>query len=388
MNEGMKATNPTQLRKDAWGYALRRTARGFLRDECVDTAGALTFFAALAVFPAGLAMMALIGIVGDTATVRERLLPLVNQVAPEAVSATVEVILGDITGAATADLTLAISVAVALWSASIYVSAFGRAVNRIYGVEEGRPYWKRKPFQLALTVLLLGLVIVIVAIVVLSGPMLYALGDLFGIGGTVLDAWRFVRWPVLAAALVVVIAVLYKGTGNVKLPRFQWLGLGAVLAIVVMGIASFGFGFYVRNIADYNQTFSTFASVIVFLVWLFLINLALLLGVEFNAETERARQLQAGMEASEDLQLPRRDTTQSERNRHADRVTHERGELLRSGHPLPPRPDSAIGRLGHGARQLWRRIIRSLSRKASGDGSGNENRDGSGKENRGGNTND
>ncbi len=362
-----KATNPTQLRKDAWGYALRRTARGFIRDECVDIAGALTFFAVLAVFPAGLAMMAFIGIVGDAAAVRERLLPLVDQVAPGAVTATVEVILGDITGAATADLTLAISVAVALWSASIYVSAFGRAVNRIYGVEEGRPYWKRKPIQLAMTLLLLVLVVVIVAIVVLSRPILYALGDVVGIGGTVLDAWRVVRWPVLSAAVVVLIAVLYKGTGNVKLPRFRWLGLGAVLAIIVMGIASFGFAFYVRSIADYSQSFSTFASAIVFLIWLFLINLALLLGVEFNAETERARQLQAGIEAGTDLQLPRRDTAQSERNRQADRITHERGELLRSGHPLPPRPDSAIGRLRRSATQLWRSVVHRSGRDESGD---------------------
>ncbi|MFC6325085.1 YihY/virulence factor BrkB family protein [Microbacterium koreense] len=342
-DDPVKASSPTQLRGQTWRYLLRRTVREFLRDECVDTAGALTFFGVLAVFPAGLAIMALVGIVADRGDVRDRILTLLSEVAPTAVIEVAESVLVDVTESATADFTLIVAVVVALWSASAYVSAFGRAVNRIYGTEEGRPYWKRKPLQLALTVLLLVLVIIAAILVVISGPLLRTLGGTFGLGDVAIAVWNVVRWPILAAAVVVLVAVLYKGTGNLKLPRFRWLSLGALVAIVVMGIASLGFGFYVSNFATYNQTFGAFAGVIIFLIWLFLINAALLLGVEFNAEIERGRQLQAGIPAERQLHLPSRDTRQIERSREADRITEERGAMLRDGKELPSaRPDSPI----------------------------------------------
>ena len=344
-DDPVKASRPTQLRGQTWGYVLRRTVREFLQDECVDTAGALTFFGVLAVFPAGLAIMALIGVVADRDDVRERILTLLGGVAPSAVTETAELILTNVSDSDAADLTLIVSVAIALWSASIYVSAFGRAVNRIYGVEEGRPYWKRKPLQLALTVLLLVLVIIVAIIVVISGPVSRAIGAAFGLGDLSIAVWNVVRWPVLAVAVVILIAVLYKGTGNLKLPRFHWLSLGALLAIVVMAIASVGFGFYVANFGTYNQTFGTFAGVIIFLIWLFLINLALLLGVEFNAEIERGRQLQAGIAAERAIQLPMRDTRQSEKSREAGRITEERGTMIRDGDELPARPDSPLSKM-------------------------------------------
>ncbi|WP_431797300.1 YihY/virulence factor BrkB family protein [Microbacterium kunmingense] len=346
-----KPSWPTDLRPETWRYLLRRTFVEFIRDDGVDAAGSLTFFGVLAIFPAGLAIMAVIGIVGDSDDVRERLLSLLGQVAPGPVIDTADAVLANVTGSSGADVTLILSVAVALWSSSIYVTAFGRCVNRIYGVAEGRPYWKRKLLQLGLTVVLLTAVIVMIAIVMLSGPTLRFIGDLLGIREAALDVWDIVRWPVFAVALVAVIVILFRGTGNVRPPRFRWLALGALFAMLLMGAASIGFGFYAANFARYNETFGTFAGVTVFLIWLFLVNAALLLGVELNAEVERGRELQAGIPAEGGIQVPVRDTTAIERRQRSRAITHEHGRMLRRGDPLPPRPDSLVARAREWLRQ-------------------------------------
>ncbi|WJL97101.1 YihY/virulence factor BrkB family protein [Microbacterium sp. ET2] len=338
-------TRATRLRSPTWRYLLRRTISEFIRDECLDAAGSLTFFGVLAVFPAGLAIMAVVGIVGDSDAVRDRLLTLLGQVAPGAVTDTADAILTNVTGSSSADVTLIVSVAIALWSSSIYVTAFGRSVNRIYGVAEGRPYWKRKPIQLLVTVVLLTSVTIMIAIVMVSGPVLRLVGDVLGIGDATVEAWNVFRWPIFAVALVVVIAILYKGTGNVRLPKFRWLGLGALLAMMVMGAASLGFGFYVSNFARYNETFGAFAGVTIFLIWLFLVNVALLLGVELNAEIERGRELQAGVPAEEHIRIPLRDTTAIESRERAREITRDHGSMLRRGEVPPPRPDSFVTRV-------------------------------------------
>lgn len=339
-----KPSSPTHLHGTTWRYLLRRTVSDFIGHQGVDAAASLTFFSVLAIFPAGLAIMAVIGVVGDSDEVRQRLLSLFDGVAPQAVTDTADTILTSVAGSSGADITLITSVAVALWSSSIYVSAFGRTVNRIYGVAEGRPYWKRKPVQLLVTVVLLVAVMVMIAVVMASTPVLRNVGSWLGIGDTTIEVWNVARWGLFAVAAVVVIAILYKGTGNVRLPRFRWLGLGSLVALLVMAAASVGFGFYVSNFASYNVTFGAFAGATIFLIWLFLINVALLLGAEFNAQVERGRELQAGMAAEERLQLPLRDTTVIANRERAERITVHRGELIREGRPLPPRPDSVIRR--------------------------------------------
>lgn len=287
----VKVSSPVQLETQTWLYVSRRTLREFVEGGCADTAAGLTFFSVLSVFPAGLVIVALIGVVGDSGAVLERLLALLDQVVPGAVTDTLRIPLVEIAGASRAGITLAVSVLVAVWSASLYVGAFGRALNRIHGVREGRPYWKRKPAQLAVTVVLLLLVLIVIGVIVVSGPIARAVGDGLGIGDTALVAWDILKWPLLAVSVVALTAVLFKGTSNVKQPRFRWLSLGALLAIVVLGVASLGFAFYLSNFADYNRTFGALAGIIVFLIWLFVVNLALLLGAEFNAELERGRQL-------------------------------------------------------------------------------------------------
>ncbi len=351
-----RASRPTQIRAQTWSYVSRRTIQEFIQDGCVDAAAGLTFFAVLSVFPAGLAIVALVGVLGDSETVLDRLFALLSQVAPASVTDTLRGPLNDIAGSSTADTALIIGVATSVWSASIYVGAFGRAMNRIYGVREGRPYWMRKPAQLAVTVALMILALVVIAVVVFSGPVSRAIGDVFSIGDTALAAWDIVKWPLLAASVVAMVTVLYKGTSNLDQPRFRWLSLGAILAITALGLASFGLAIYVANFDSYNRTFGTLAGVVVFLIWLFIINLALLFGAEFNAELERGRQLQAGIQAETDLQLPPRDTTTSDKVIRSVQITQERGEMLRKGEDLPPRSDTVIKRTLRFVRRTWERL--------------------------------
>ncbi|MFJ2370373.1 YihY/virulence factor BrkB family protein [Microbacterium sp. NPDC087665] len=353
-----KPANPTHLKPQTWLYAWRRTLQEFVRDGCVDAAGALTFFAVLSVFPAGLAFIASIGVIADGEAVLDRLLSLLGEVAPAEVVETLRTPLTEVAESSAAGFTLIVAIATAVWSASIYVGAFGRALNRIYGVEEGRPYWKRKLSQLAVTVVLLFLLAIMAGVVVLSGPIARVVGDALDIGDTSLAAWDILKWPLLAAAIVTTITLLYKGTSNLTQPPLRWLTLGAGLAVLTLAIASAGFVLYVSNFADYNRTFGALAGVVIFLLWLFLINLALLLGAEFNAEVERGRQLQAGQQAESRLQLPVRDTAVSERRTRSRKLTEQRGTRLRQGQALPPRRDSLFAWALRLVRGTWRRLTR------------------------------
>jgi membrane protein len=366
-DDTVKAAWPIHIAPQTWKYIARRTLHECVEDDVVDAAGALTFFGVLSVFPAALAIVSLIGVVGDGEEVVNRLLALLDEVAPGAVADVLSEPLADLATASTANLTLILSVLAAVWTASIYVGAFSRALNRVYEVEEGRPFWRRKPAQLAVTVLIIVLVLVVTAIVTLSGPVARAVGGALDIGDAALNAWDFGKWPVLAFAVVVMIAVLYRTTPNVHQPRFPWLSLGALLAILLLGAASAGFAFYVANFARYNQIFGTFTSVIIFLIWVFLANLALLLGAEFNAELERGRQLQAGIRAERRLQLPARQTTASDAARRTRDVDEEHGVLLRNGARLPARTDTVLPRVGQGLASLWRSLTHRRGERRSPD---------------------
>lgn len=355
-DDAAKPSSLTQIRKQTWVYLLRRVVHEFGQDDGIDAAAGLTFWAVLSVFPAALAIVSLIGVIGDGPATVDRLLSLLGQVAPGEVTEILRQPLDDIATTSNANFAFVIGVVAALWSASRYVSAFGRTMNRIYEVEEGRPYWKRKPAQLGVTVLLIALVLLCATIVVLSGPILRTFGELLGIGNTAVDVWDFAQWPVLAAAVVGLVAVLYATTANVQQPQFRWLSLGAVLAIALLAAASAGLAFYLANFATFNQTFGALGGVIVFLIWVFLVNVALLLGAEFNTELERGRELQAGIAAEVQLQLPPRDTTSSKISQHTARVDEQHGALLRRGEPLPARTDTFVARAQHTVRSVWDRI--------------------------------
>lgn len=201
----------------------------------------------------------------------------------------------------------------ALWSASGYVGAFGRAMNRIYEIDEGRPFYKLRPVMLLITLLAVILAALVALALVVSGPVARAVGAAIGLGDTAVTIWNIIKWPVMLAVVVIVVAILYYATPNIKQPKFRWISIGAGIAVLVWIVASVGFGFYVAHFSSYNKTYGSLAGVIVFLLWLWITNLALLFGAEVDSEIERGRQLQAGIEAEEVLQLPARDTKASDK---------------------------------------------------------------------------
>ncbi|MDT9592386.1 YihY/virulence factor BrkB family protein [Nocardioides zeae] len=315
----------------SWRYVARRTVREFSKDQCTDLAAALTYYAVLALFPGLLVLLSLVGLVGQGPATVDTLVQVLRDVGAGSAVDTLEPTLRELASSSTAGVAFVVGLATALWSASGYVNSFGRAMNRIYEIREGRPVWKLRPVMLLLTAVAVVLVAAVALALVLTGPAASAVGDAVGLGPAAVTAWNIAKWPVVLAAVVLVVALLYYVTPNVQQPRFRWISLGAVLAIGVWILASVAFGFYVANFSSYNRTYGSLAGVVVFLLWLWITNLALLLGAELDAELERGRELQAGMAAEESIQLPPRDTRTIEKAdaRHADDV--ENGRRLRRG---------------------------------------------------------
>lgn len=295
----------------AWRYVLTRAIREFLRDRCTVLAAALTFFMLLGVFPTLLALMSVVGLFGltDTAVsfIDEMSTHLADPTFAETLRSTV-LQLGESQGAGTA---FVVGLLGALWSASGYVNCFSHAMNTVYEIDEGRPFWKLRPIMMLWTVVLLLLMLVIFVILALSGPVASAIGGLVGLGDVSLTVWSFARWPIVLLVVIVMIAVLFYGTPNVKLPKFKWMTLGAFIALFVTGIASAGFFFYVANFSSYERLYGSVAGVIIGLLWLWIVNLALLFGAQCDAEIERVRQLRGGIAAEQSIQLPPRDTRAS-----------------------------------------------------------------------------
>ncbi|MDF2830375.1 MAG: putative ribonuclease, partial [Mycobacterium sp.] len=206
---------------------------------------------------------------------------------------------------------------------------FGRAMNRMYEIEEGRPFWKLRPLQLVLTFGGLVLAALVAFMLAVSGPVAKSIGSAIGIGDAGLTVWNIAKWPLMLIAVVLAVAILYYATPNVKQPKFRWISIGAGLAIITWIVASVGFAIYVSNFSSYNKTYGALAGVIVFLLWLWITNLALLFGAELDAELERGRQLQAGLPAERELQLPPRDTRVIDKNAAAEEKDIERAEELR-----------------------------------------------------------
>ena len=308
-----KPSSPTDLRGKAWKIGLKRAVGEFSRDQCTDLAASLTYFAVLSLFPALLAVVSLLGVFGQGQATVDAVMELLEGAAPEETLAAVRGPIDGLVNTPAAGFALVTGLLGALWSASGYVGAFGRAMNRIYEVEEGRPVWKLKPAMLALTAVLLLLVCLAGLMLVISGPIAQWVGDLIGLGSAAVTVWGIAKWPALVLVVVVILAVLYGFAPNVKQPNFRWISLGAVVALLVWALATAAFGFYVANFSSYNATYGSLAGIIVFLLWLWITNNAFLFGAEVDAEVERARELQAGMEAEETIQLPPRDTAASDK---------------------------------------------------------------------------
>jgi membrane protein len=287
---------------------LKRTVSEFSEDNLTDSAAALTYYAVLSIFPALLALVSIVGLVGDPVTITKVLTDIVGSIGPKsAVDALKGPIQGVTKSSGTAGILLIVGIAAALWTASGYVGAFIRASNVIYEVEEGRSFIKLRPLQMLVTLILVLLLALVLLAVVLTGPIAGAVGAAVGLGSTVVTIWNIAKWPVLFLVVVLMFAVLYYSAPNAKLRGLKSILPGAALAVVVWLVASAAFAFYVANFGSYNKTYGSLGAIIIFLVWLWLTNVAILLGAELNAERERSRQLRDGVPGAErELQVEER----------------------------------------------------------------------------------
>jgi membrane protein len=283
-------SSPAGLPRSSWRDTLKRTGKGFSEDKLNHWGAALTYYAVLSLFPAILVLVSLVGLFANPASVTRIMTDTVSQLGPSSAAHTFSGPIHSITAhRGTAGLMFAVGVIAALWAASGYVSAFADASNAIYGVDEGRSFVKRKPLQLAVTLLLILLAAFVALALVLSGPIVGALGDALGISDTALALWRYAKWPAMAVLVLVIFGVLYFSAPNARVSGVRWVTGGAVLALVAWVVASLVLAIYVGNFGSYDKTYGTLAGVVVFLLWLWITNMAILLGCEFNAETERAR---------------------------------------------------------------------------------------------------
>lgn len=297
----------TQMPKKSWWTVLRRTVREFTDDELADRAAALTYYGVLSLFPALLVLVSLLGAAGESAT--KQVLDNLKQLAPGSARNVIAGAVEQLQSSGLGSVMAIVGLLTALWSASGYVAAFIRSSNAIYDIPEGRPAWKVLPVRLGITVVLMVLACASALIVVFTGGLARQAGAALGVGDAGLTLWSVAKWPVLVLLVVLMIAILYWASPNAKGRGFKWVTPGSFLALVLWLAASAGFALYVANFASYNKTYGTFAGVIIFLVWLWITNVAILLGLEFDAEMVRERAIVGGHPEEEEPYVPPRDTS-------------------------------------------------------------------------------
>jgi membrane protein len=284
---------PGRLGRDGWTAAARRSATEFKEDNLQDWAAALTYYGILSIFPGLLVLVSLLGLLGKSATQ-----PVITGLTKAAPGSVRQIVLTAMThlqhSHATAGILAAVGIVVGLWSASGYVAGFMRASNVIYDVPEGRPLWKTTPIRLGVTLVMLILLVASALIVVVTGTLAAKVGHALGIGSAAVTAWNIAKWPVLLIIVSVMFAILYWASPNAR-HGFRLVSPGSVLAVVLWLIASGLFALYVANFGKYNKVYGSLAAVIIFLIWMWLSNTAVLIGAEFNAELERGRAIAGGL---------------------------------------------------------------------------------------------
>jgi membrane protein len=299
--------SPTDLKGRSWSGVLSRTVREFKDDNLTVWAAALTYYGILAIFPAIIALVSILGLIGPSAT--QPLLDNLAQVAPGPAKDILTSAIENLQKSrGSAGVMFFVGLALALWSASGYVAAFMQASNAIYDVEEGRPIWKTVPVRLGVTVVLVLLLAISAVAVVLTGSLATQAGNVIGAGSAAVTAWDIAKWPVLLLIVSLMFAILYYASPNVKQPGFAWVSPGGLAAVLLWILASAAFAFYVANFGSYNKTYGALAAPVIFLVWLWISNIAVLLGAELNAELERGRRIEAGHPADEEPFVEPRDT--------------------------------------------------------------------------------
>ncbi|ANZ38715.1 ribonuclease [Lentzea guizhouensis] len=304
MPAGKSPKSPAKLSKGAWWGVLKRTVKEFNDDNLTDWAAALTYYAVLSLFPGLIVLTSLLALMGETTT--QELLKYVGEVAPGEAGDLIKSSIEELQKSSSAASLLGIiGLLTAFWTASGYLGAFMRAANAVYDVEEGRPIWKTIPLRLGLTLGSVVLISLTLGALVLTGGVADTVGNWIGLGDTVVTVWDVVKWPVILLLVSLAFAVLYWAAPNVRQPGFRWVTPGSLLAIVLWALATVGFAIYVANFASYNKTYGSLGGVIVFLVWLWISNIAVLLGAEFDAELERGRRIEEGADPEEASPEPR-----------------------------------------------------------------------------------
>lgn len=318
-----------ELRRDSWIYAVKRTVREFSRDGAADLAGALTYYAVLSLVPGLLAMLSLLSLISGGPEAREWMATTVSRISTPEMGTNARDLLTQLGEQTGAGWTLLVGLLVALWSASAYVGAFGRALNRTFATSEGRPLWKLRPQMYLLTLVILCLAVLAIAILVLSGPIAEGIGSVLGLGQATLAAWNIAKWPVLVLIAMLMVALLYHFTPNIRQSRFRWITAGSLGALVVLALSTAGFFFYVANFGKYESAYGALGGVIIMLLWIWLANISLLLGSELDAELERARELRRGLPVEDELDLATRDDSGIAKAQLALLDDYENGRALR-----------------------------------------------------------
>lgn len=300
-----KPDQPTEVPRRAWPGVLKRTLREYKADNLGDLAAALTYYGVLAIFPMLIVIVSLLGLIGHSVT--GSLIQNIGKAAPsDARTIFTNAVQSIQSNRSTAGIAFVVGLAVALWSASGYIAAFMRASNVIWDVEEGRPIWKTIPLRLLVTVITVLLLTLAAIAVVFTGGLAKQVGNVIGVGSSAVTIWDIAKWPVLLLVVAFIFAILYWAGPNVKQPGFRWVTPGGVIAVALWVLASGAFAFYVANFSSYNKTYGALASVVIFLVWLWITNTVILLGAELNAEIERERQIEGGQPPDREPYLPLR----------------------------------------------------------------------------------
>jgi membrane protein len=303
--EDRELHQPTDLPRRAWSGVLKRTLSEYKADNLGDLAAALTYYGVLAIFPMLIVLVSLLGLLGHSVT--QSLIQNLGKAAPGAARQIFTSAIHNIqANQSTAGVLFIVGLALALWSASSYIAAFMRASNVVWDVPEGRPIWKTIPIRLAVTIITVVLLTLTAVAVVFTGGLARQLGSVIGVGSSAITIWDIAKWPVLLIVVAVILSILYWAGPNVRQPGFRWVTPGGLIAVAVWVLASAAFAFYVANFSSYNKTYGAIASVIVFLVWLWITNTVILLGAELNAEIERGRQIEAGHPTNQEPYLPLR----------------------------------------------------------------------------------
>ncbi|MGO1440925.1 MAG: YihY/virulence factor BrkB family protein [Brevibacterium yomogidense] len=353
--------------RSSWFHILRTAFREFIADESIDLAAGLTFRGLLSVFPALVALVSILSLLGQGGSVITSVLDEAEKAAPTDTLSTVRPFLESVLDTPAPGWGLIVGLAIALWSASGYVKAFSRAMNTVVGVPEGRGFFVFNLVMYLLTALILILGALVLLVFVISGPIAEAVGGLLGMGDIALMVWNVARWFVLTFVVVLLVALLFHATPNVKGLRFRWLSVGALVAILVSILATLGFLFYISQFGTYNATYGALTGVIILMLWVFIMNSTLLFGAQLDSEIERMRQLREGLPAEEELQLPVRGTKASDRQarKYADDV--QRGRAIRlsaaASRGETVRASSGEDRSGRGESRLRRRFRPTYERR-------------------------